>query len=110
VVIEHAPAGAAAAPSVVYNVCLRYIRILNSLGWIEVNSEVRITEEGKGVFAKLLNVSEVRASNIGDDGVWPNNLGKKKSTEYSWSLYIPPTQMKQSSSSVTDEKQQQRFL
>jgi hypothetical protein len=110
VVIEHAPAGAAAAPSVVYNVCLRYIRILNSLGWIEVNSEVRITEEGKGVFAKLLNVSEVRASNIGDDAVWPNNLGKKKSTEYSWSLYIPPTQMKQSSSSVTDEKQQQRFL
>ncbi len=93
-----------------YNVCLRYIKMLNSLGWIKVNSEVSITEEGKGLSAKLLD--EARASNIGNDDAWQNNLEKKKSTEYSWSLYKSSTQTKQSysSSAMTKEKQQQRFL
>jgi|SRR5215207_10511578 len=64
-----------------YNVCLRYIRMLNSLGWIKANSEVSITEEGKVVFAKLLNISEAGASDIGDgNDVWPNNLEEKKGT------------------------------
>ena len=45
-----------------YNVCLKYILMLNSLGWVEVNSEVSITDIGKGVFAKLLDVSEAIAS------------------------------------------------
>jgi CheY-like chemotaxis protein/predicted transcriptional regulator len=96
-----------------YNVCLRYIQMLNSLGWIEVDSEVSITEVGKGVFAKLLDVSKARATNTGDDNddddhddVCPSNLGDK-SIEYSCSSYLSLTQMKpsSSSSSVTEEKQ-----
>jgi CheY-like chemotaxis protein/predicted transcriptional regulator len=91
-----------------YNVCLRYIRMLNSLGWIEVNSEVSITEEGKGVSAKLLNISGARASNnTGDDSddasdVWPGNLGGQ-SIEHSCSSYLPLIQMK--SLSLTEENQ-----
>ena len=77
-----------------YNVCLRYIQMLNSLGWIEVNSEVSVTEVGKGVFAKLLDVSKIKASNTGDD-VCPSNLGEK-SIDHSWSSYLPLTQMKPS--------------
>lgn len=46
-----------------YNVCLRYIRILNNLGWVEANSEVSITEIGRGIFTKLLDDdSSARAS------------------------------------------------
>jgi CheY-like chemotaxis protein/predicted transcriptional regulator len=45
-----------------YNVCLRYIEMLNTLGWVKVNSEVSITEIGKGVNAKLLDASEARAN------------------------------------------------
>src|SRR5215208_350743 len=71
-----------------YNVCLKYVLMLNSLGWIEVNSEVSITDIGKGVFAKLLDVSEAIAR-TGND-VWPSNLGEK-SIEYSWSSYISPS-------------------
>jgi len=71
-----------------YNVCLKYVLMLNSLGWVEVNSEVSITDIGKGVFAKLLDISEAKAR-TGDD-VWPSNLGEK-SIEYSWSSYISPS-------------------
>jgi predicted transcriptional regulator len=64
-----------------YNVCLRHIKMLNSLGWVEVNSEVSITEIGKGANAKLLDASEARATSsstiTGYDHVWPNNLGEK---------------------------------
>ncbi len=89
-----------------YNVCLRYIRILNRLGWVEVNSEVSISEVGKEVLTKLLDVSEARAISIDSDDVWPSNLGKK-SIKYSWSSYISSiTQTKPASSSrVTDDKQ-----
>jgi CheY-like chemotaxis protein/predicted transcriptional regulator len=80
-----------------YNVCLRYIKMLNSLGWVEVNSEVSITEIGKGANAKLLDASEARpsTSSTGDD-VWPSNL-REKSIEYSWSSYT-------SSSSLTENQ------
>jgi CheY-like chemotaxis protein/predicted transcriptional regulator len=76
-----------------YNVCLRYIQMLNNLGWIDVNPEVSITEQGKGVFAKLLDISEAKASNIGDDDVWLSNLGKK-SIEYPCFSSQSITQMK----------------
>ncbi len=59
-----------------YNVCLRYILLLSSLGWVEVNSEVSITDKGKGVFANLLDLSEVIASS-GRDNVWLSNLGEQ---------------------------------
>jgi CheY-like chemotaxis protein/predicted transcriptional regulator len=93
-----------------YNVCLRYVRILNSLGWVEVNSEVRITQIGKGIFAKLLDDSIARASTTGgnDDG-WPSNMGEK-SIKYFWSSHIPSTTQTKpppstSSSIMTDDKQ-----
>ncbi|HEY7226881.1 MAG TPA: response regulator [Nitrososphaeraceae archaeon] len=38
-----------------YNVCLRYIKMLNVLGWVEVSSDVSITESGRNVMKRLLN-------------------------------------------------------
>jgi CheY-like chemotaxis protein/predicted transcriptional regulator len=94
-----------------YNVCLRYIEMLNTLGWVEVNSEASITDIGKGVNAKLFDASEARAStsstSTGYDDVWLGNLGEK-SIKYSWSYYISSTQTRPSSlssSSFTDKKQ-----
>ena len=81
--------------------------MLDSLGWIEVDSEVNITEVGKGVFAKLVDVSKPTAPNTSDDKddyVCPSNLGDK-SIEHSRSSYLSLTQVKSSSSSATDENQ-----
>jgi CheY-like chemotaxis protein len=79
-----------------YNVCLRYIRILNSLGWIKVNPEVTISEMGKGVFAKLLADFGARTSITGGD-VWSSNM-ERENIEYSWSSQI-------SSSTAANDKQ-----
>ena len=38
-----------------YNVCLRYIQMLKVLGWINVSSEISITEIGRNVMKRLLN-------------------------------------------------------
>lgn len=38
-----------------YNVCLRYIQMLKVLGWLEVSTEVSITETGRNVMNRLLN-------------------------------------------------------
>lgn len=38
-----------------YNVCLRYIQMLKVLGWLEVGSEVSVTETGRNVMNRLLN-------------------------------------------------------
>jgi CheY-like chemotaxis protein/predicted transcriptional regulator len=38
-----------------YNVCLRYLQMLKVLGWLEVSSEVSITETGRNVMKRLLN-------------------------------------------------------
>jgi CheY-like chemotaxis protein/predicted transcriptional regulator len=38
-----------------YNVCLRYIQMLRVLGWINVSSEISITETGRNVMKRLLN-------------------------------------------------------
>jgi CheY-like chemotaxis protein len=93
-----------------YNVCLRYIRILNSLGWVEVNSEVSITEIGKEVFTKLLVDDDysARASTTGG-GTWPSNMGEK-SIKYFWSSHISSsstttTTQTKPASTVTDDKQ-----
>jgi len=65
-----------------YKVCLRYLLILGSLGWVEANSDVSITDTGKEVFATLLKLSNVIAS-IGDfDNVSLTNLGEKTSAYY----------------------------
>lgn len=38
-----------------YNVCLRYIKMLNVLGWVDVTAEVAITEIGRNVMKRLVN-------------------------------------------------------
>ena len=38
-----------------YNVCLRYIQMLKVLGWLNVSSEISITETGRNVMKRLLN-------------------------------------------------------
>ncbi len=38
-----------------YNVCLRYLQMLKVLGWLEVSSEVSITETGRNIMKRLLN-------------------------------------------------------
>ena len=38
-----------------YNVCLRYTMMLKILGWVNVSSEVSITETGSNVMERLLN-------------------------------------------------------
>jgi CheY-like chemotaxis protein/predicted transcriptional regulator len=51
-----------------YNVCLRYIKMLKLLEWIDVSSEkwdyVSITEVGRQVNGKLLNPSTVNAAAV----------------------------------------------
>jgi CheY-like chemotaxis protein/predicted transcriptional regulator len=37
-----------------YNVCIRYIEMLNILQWVEVNSAVNITPLGRRVYSRLL--------------------------------------------------------
>jgi CheY-like chemotaxis protein/predicted transcriptional regulator len=69
-----------------YNVCLRYVHILNILGWVEVNSEVTITEIGKGIFAKLLANSNARA-NTTDGDIQSSKTGGKN-IKHSWSSYV----------------------
>jgi CheY-like chemotaxis protein/predicted transcriptional regulator len=72
-----------------YNVCLRYIRMLSNLGWIEVNSEVNITDAGNVAFAKFLDESRERASNVGvhDENDGSSNI-KEKGVEHSSSYDI----------------------
>jgi CheY-like chemotaxis protein/predicted transcriptional regulator len=38
-----------------YNVCLRYIKMLKVLGWLDVSTEVSITETGRHVMSRLMN-------------------------------------------------------
>jgi CheY-like chemotaxis protein len=81
-----------------YNVCLRYVRILDILGWVKVNSEVTITELGKGVLANLLAYSKTRAS-IPDCDVWSSSMAGNN-IKHSWSTY-----MSSSSSTMLDDEQ-----
>jgi CheY-like chemotaxis protein/predicted transcriptional regulator len=37
-----------------YNVCLRYIKMLRILGWLEVGTDVSITETGRNVLKRLM--------------------------------------------------------
>ena len=83
-----------------YNVCLRYVRILDILGWVKVNSEVTITELGKGVFANLLAYSKTRAS-IPDCDVWSSSVAGKN-IKHSWSTYMSSSS---SSSTMLDDEQ-----
>ena len=46
-----------------YNVCLRYINMLKVLGWLDVGSEVSITETGRNVMNRLLNQTSAGIEN-----------------------------------------------
>jgi CheY-like chemotaxis protein/predicted transcriptional regulator len=85
-----------------YNVCLRYILMLSSLGWVKVNSEVSITEKGKEVYTKLLDISKTIAS-TGED-VWPSGPVEKH-IEDSQSSGISSIQTKLPQSSLPHDKQ-----
>jgi CheY-like chemotaxis protein len=92
-----------------YNVCLRYILMLSSLGWVKVNSEVSITEKGKEVYAKLLDISEAIAS-TGED-VWPSDLMEKhiddpqSSGISSIQTKLPPSSLSYEKHAVSENKQ-----
>ena len=69
-----------------YNVCLRYIQMLKVLGWLEVGSEVSITETGRNVMNRLLN----RASS--DIQNKSSYYMESNSSESSNKLHEPSTQ------------------
>jgi CheY-like chemotaxis protein/predicted transcriptional regulator len=86
-----------------YNVCLKYIQMLNSLGWVKVNSEVSITEKGKEVYTKLLDISKTIAST--GEGVWPSDQVEKGIEDsQSYGVSSIHTKLPQSSSLSHDEQ------
>jgi CheY-like chemotaxis protein/predicted transcriptional regulator len=71
-----------------YGVCLRYIVMLSSLGWVEANSEVNITDIGKEAFANLLRLSESMASIGAGDDILPSNLRDKSVAHFGSSCIL----------------------
>lgn len=57
-----------------YNVCLRYLQMLKVLGWLEVSSEVSITETGRNVMNRLLNQPSSDIQNASSYHVESNSL------------------------------------
>lgn len=47
-----------------YNVCLRYIKMLKVLGWLEVGAAVAITETGRNVLKRLMSETIVDSKGI----------------------------------------------
>jgi hypothetical protein len=50
-----------------YNVCVRYINMLKLLGWLDVNTEISITDIGRNVMRRLLNQTSVNNVDIVQD-------------------------------------------
>jgi CheY-like chemotaxis protein/predicted transcriptional regulator len=61
-----------------YNVCLRYINMLKVLGWLDVSSEVSITETGRNVMKRLLNQP---STGIENDASYDLNQSSEKDTK-----------------------------
>jgi CheY-like chemotaxis protein len=61
-----------------YNVCLRYINMLKVLGWLDVSSEVSITETGRNVMKRLLNQP---STGIENDASYNLNQSSEKDTK-----------------------------
>jgi len=63
-----------------YNVCLRYIQMLKVLGWINVSSEISITETGRNVMKRLLNQpsSDIQNNSSYDMSSNSSTLGSDK--------------------------------
>jgi CheY-like chemotaxis protein/predicted transcriptional regulator len=50
-----------------YNVCIRYVKMLKLLGWLDVNTEISVTETGRNVMRRLLNQTSVDDIDIVQD-------------------------------------------
>jgi len=50
-----------------YNVCVRYVNMLKLLGWLNVNTEISITDTGRNVMRRLLNQTSVNNVDIVQD-------------------------------------------
>ncbi len=61
-----------------YNVCLRYLQMLKVLGWLEVSSEVSITETGRNVMNRLLNQPSSDIQNESSYHMESNSLESSK--------------------------------
>ena len=75
-----------------YNVCIRYIQMLKVLGWLEVSSEVSITETGRNVMNRLLNQASPDIHKNSSFHIEPNSLGSsdklRNSSTYNPSIMI----------------------
>jgi CheY-like chemotaxis protein/predicted transcriptional regulator len=57
-----------------YNVCVRYINMLKLLGWLNVNTEISITDTGRNVMRRLLNqTSDNNLDIVQDAAAKPNS-------------------------------------
>ncbi|MEZ0270132.1 MAG: response regulator, partial [Nitrososphaeraceae archaeon] len=74
-----------------YNVCLRYLQMLKVLGWLEVSSEVSITETGRNVMNRLLNQPSSNIQNKSSYHMESNSL-ESNSLESSNKLHESSTQ------------------
>ena len=74
-----------------YNVCLRYLQMLKVLGWLEVSSEVSITETGRNVMNRLLNQPSSDIQNKSSYHMESNSL-ESNSLESSNKLHESSTQ------------------
>lgn len=61
-----------------YNVCIRYLQMLKVLGWLEVSSEVSITETGRNVMNRLLNQPSSDIQNESSYHMESNSLESSK--------------------------------
>lgn len=65
-----------------YNVCLRYIQMLKVLGWLEVSSEVSITETGRNVMNRLLNQPSSDIQNKSSYHIDSNSFSKSSDKQH----------------------------
>ena len=65
-----------------YNVCLRYLQMLKVLGWLEVSSEVSITETGRNVMNRLLNQPSSDIQNESSYHMESNSFSKSSDRQH----------------------------
>jgi len=59
-----------------YNVCLRYIKMLKLLGWLDISTEISITEIGRNVMRRLMHEASFNnINNEQDASPSPNSNG-----------------------------------
>jgi CheY-like chemotaxis protein/predicted transcriptional regulator len=57
-----------------YNVCVRYIKMLQLLGWLDASTDISITETGRNVMKRLMNqTSDNNIEVVQDINVKPNS-------------------------------------